>query len=130
MYWWRWAPPDTRKSRAWRRCSPPSASLSSEFLVYHAECSGFRVRESQFAGLAERVLTFTDSHRAGVIGLTTALRLAEEDQHKITVVANHLVGDDGIDYASQHAGATFFPCVLVPDLAVTPTMLLQARRGL
>jgi D-amino-acid oxidase len=46
---------------------------------------------------------------AGVVGLTTALLLAEERQYNITVVAKHMPGDYDIEYASPWAGANFLP---------------------
>ena len=43
---------------------------------------------------------------AGVIGLTTALQLKEQDPAcKITVVAKHFPGDQSIEYTSPWAGA-------------------------
>ena len=45
---------------------------------------------------------------AGVIGLTTALLLAEDDKnYSITVVAKHMPGDSDIEYASPWAGANW-----------------------
>lgn len=46
---------------------------------------------------------------AGVIGLTTALLLAESKQYKYNamVVAKHMPGDYDIEYASPWAGANY-----------------------
>ncbi|KAF8475576.1 hypothetical protein BDZ91DRAFT_185616 [Kalaharituber pfeilii] len=46
---------------------------------------------------------------AGVAGLTTALLLARNTPHKITVVAKHMPGDYDIEYTSPWAGANFVP---------------------
>ncbi|KAK5117352.1 hypothetical protein LTR62_005969 [Meristemomyces frigidus] len=46
---------------------------------------------------------------AGVTGLTTALLLAREERHSITIVAKHMPGDYDIEYASPWAGANYLP---------------------
>ncbi|KAK5133706.1 hypothetical protein LTR08_007460 [Meristemomyces frigidus] len=46
---------------------------------------------------------------AGVSGLTTALLLARNGKHSITVVAKHMPGDYDIEYASPWAGANYLP---------------------
>lgn len=48
-------------------------------------------------------------HSAGVSGLTTALLLAREGKHNVTVVAKHMPGDYDIEYASPWAGANYLP---------------------
>jgi D-amino-acid oxidase len=47
--------------------------------------------------------------RAGVIGLTTALVLADEGSCDVTVVAKHMPGDVDIEYCSPVAGANYLP---------------------
>lgn len=48
-------------------------------------------------------------NRAGVIGLTSALLLANDPRNKVLVVAEFMPGDYDIGYASPWAGANFFP---------------------
>lgn len=48
-------------------------------------------------------------HRAGVIGLTTALVLSKHKNLNITVLAKHMPGDYDIEYASPWAGANYLP---------------------
>ncbi len=50
--------------------------------------------------------------RAGVLGLTTALRLLQEDFPKITIIAKHFPADRDINYTSPWAGAHYRP---IPD---------------
>jgi len=50
-----------------------------------------------------------DTSRAGVLGLTTALRLARNGYKHITVVAKHMPGDRSPEYASIWAGALWVP---------------------
>jgi len=45
---------------------------------------------------------------AGIIGLASALLLAEEGLN-VTVIARDLPGDSGIGWASPYAGATLIP---------------------
>lgn len=52
---------------------------------------------------------WTETHRAGVAGLTTALLLSKNPRHKITVAAKHMPGDYDIEYASPWAGADYMP---------------------
>jgi D-amino-acid oxidase len=47
--------------------------------------------------------------RAGVIGLTAALVLAEEGDCDVTVIAKHMPGDNDIEYCSPVAGANYLP---------------------
>jgi hypothetical protein len=47
--------------------------------------------------------------RAGVIGLTAALVLADEGNCDVTVVAKHMPGDSDIEYCSPVAGANYMP---------------------
>jgi D-amino-acid oxidase len=47
--------------------------------------------------------------RAGVIGLTAALVLADEGNYDVTVVAKHMPGDYDIMYCSPVAGANYLP---------------------
>ena len=51
----------------------------------------------------------TETHRAGVAGLTTALLLSKRARYKITVAAKHMPGDYDIEYASPWAGADYMP---------------------
>jgi D-amino-acid oxidase len=44
-----------------------------------------------------------------VIGLTTALVLADEGNCDVTVVAKHMPGDIDIEYCSPVAGANYLP---------------------
>ncbi|KAI6797003.1 FAD dependent oxidoreductase [Hortaea werneckii] len=46
---------------------------------------------------------------AGVSGLTTALLLARDGKHNVTIVAKHMPGDYDIEYASPWAGANYLP---------------------
>ncbi|KAF2723851.1 nucleotide-binding domain-containing protein [Polychaeton citri CBS 116435] len=46
---------------------------------------------------------------AGVSGLTTALQLARNGNHSITIISKHMPGDYDIEYASPWAGANCFP---------------------
>lgn len=46
---------------------------------------------------------------AGVSGLTSALQLASQPGHSVTVVAKHMPGDYSANYASPWAGANFQP---------------------
>jgi len=48
-------------------------------------------------------------HRAGVIGLTTALLLSRDPKYRVTVVAKHMPGDYDIEYTSPWAGANYLP---------------------
>lgn len=57
-------------------------------------------------------LEMTKAHlfySAGVSGLTTALLLAREGKHNVTIVAKHMPGDYDIEYASPWAGANYLP---------------------
>ncbi|KAL2066124.1 hypothetical protein VTL71DRAFT_2195 [Oculimacula yallundae] len=46
---------------------------------------------------------------AGVSGLTTALLLSKNPEHKITIIAKHMPGDYDIEYTSPWAGANYLP---------------------
>ncbi|ROT42924.1 FAD dependent oxidoreductase [Sodiomyces alkalinus F11] len=46
---------------------------------------------------------------AGVIGLTSALLLAEDPANSVTIVSKHMPGDYDIEYTSPWAGANFMP---------------------
>jgi D-amino-acid oxidase len=46
---------------------------------------------------------------AGVSGLTTAMLLARDHGHNVTVIAKHMPGDYDIEYASPWAGANSLP---------------------
>ena len=48
-------------------------------------------------------------YSAGVSGLTTALLLAKNGNHNITIIAKHMPGDYDIEYASPWAGANYLP---------------------
>ena len=50
-------------------------------------------------------------HSAGVSGLTTALSLAKNGGHNVTILAKHMPGDYDIEYASPWAGADWVPYV-------------------
>jgi glycine/D-amino acid oxidase-like deaminating enzyme len=41
---------------------------------------------------------------AGVVGLSTALRLKQKGYKKVTIVAKYVPGDMCIEYASPYAG--------------------------
>ena len=51
----------------------------------------------------------TNSHSAGVAGLTTALLLSKSNDYRIVVAAKHQPGDYDIEYASPWAGANYMP---------------------
>jgi glycine/D-amino acid oxidase-like deaminating enzyme len=44
-----------------------------------------------------------------VVGLTSALLLAQEKGNNVTVVAKHMPGDYDIQYTSPWAGANYLP---------------------
>lgn len=46
---------------------------------------------------------------AGVLGLTTALKLAREGYRSVTVVAKHMPSDCHPEYTSNWAGANWVP---------------------
>jgi len=50
-----------------------------------------------------------NGNRAGVLGLTTALKLALEGNQSVTVVANHMPGDQHAEYTSIWAGVNWVP---------------------
>lgn len=50
-------------------------------------------------------------NRAGVLGLTTALKLALEGNRSVTVVAKHMPGDLHPEYTSIWAGVNWVPYV-------------------
>ncbi|KAK4230323.1 FAD dependent oxidoreductase [Podospora fimiseda] len=52
---------------------------------------------------------------AGVSGLTSALQLAKQGNHQITVIAKHMPGDYDIEYTSPWAGANVLPMSLNKD---------------
>lgn len=57
-------------------------------------------------------------YRAGVAGLTTALKLSQTARYKITVAAEHMPGDYDIRYASPWAGANYLPLVKLPPTGI------------
>jgi hypothetical protein len=62
------------------------------------------------AGELDDILSKCNTHtRSGVIGLTTALKIQEQDDYKVTIVAEILPSDPkSIQYASHWAVCT--PC--------------------
>ncbi|KAL9081962.1 MAG: hypothetical protein Q9159_006859 [Coniocarpon cinnabarinum] len=66
---------------------------------FNTVCKAVKMQETQVVVIG-----------AGVIGLTTALLLAEDERpFSITVVAKHMPGDSDIEYASPWAGANWSP---------------------
>jgi len=65
-----------------------------------------------FVTVASSQTRLTPAYSAGVIGLTTALLLADNPKYSITVVAKHMPGDYDIEYASPWAGANYLPYVV------------------
>lgn len=47
--------------------------------------------------------------RAGVLGLTTTLRLLQAGYKNVTVIAKHMPADYDIEYTSPWAGANWVP---------------------
>jgi ribulose 1,5-bisphosphate synthetase/thiazole synthase len=85
---------------------------SKGFKVLH-NCKATIVESSgkisyQFASLSVKMPATIAVVGAGIIGLASALLLAEEGLH-VSLIARELPGDGGIGWASPYAGATLIP---------------------